>query len=90
MAQYQALAGLLTTRDMEVKRLSFDDLSGWQLELVSGVELRLGHDELLERVNRFLKLSRGILAPHLQEIARVDTRYSNAVAVQWLDDKNSD
>lgn len=87
MSQYQALAGLLTTRDMEVKRLSFDDLAGWKLELVSGVELRLGHDQLLERVNRFLELSRGVLAPHLAKIARVDTRYSNAVAVQWKLDK---
>ena len=87
MSQYQALAGLLTTRDMEVKRLTFDDLAGWHLELVSGVELHLGHDELLERVNRFLKLSRGVLAPHLAKVARVDTRYSNAVAVQWKDGK---
>ena len=87
MSQYQALAGLLTTRDMEVKRLSFDDLAGWQLELVSGVELRLGHDELLERVHRFLTLSHGVLAPYLAKIARIDTRYSNAVAVQWKEDK---
>lgn len=83
MAQYQALAGLLTTKDMEVRRLSFDDLSGWQLELVSGIRLQLGHDELLERVGRFLRLTRGLLAPHLQKIAGVDTRYNNAVAVQW-------
>lgn len=83
MAQYQALAGLLTTRDMEVRRLSFDDLAGWQLELVSGIQLRLGHDELLERINRFLALSRGVLAPHLERIARVDARYSNAIAVEW-------
>ncbi|WP_299582690.1 FtsQ-type POTRA domain-containing protein [uncultured Microbulbifer sp.] len=83
MSQYQALASLLTTRDMEVKRLSFDDLSGWHLELVSGIELKLGHDALLERVNRFLSLSRGLLAPYLQKVAGVDTRYGNAVAVQW-------
>lgn len=87
MSQYQALAGLLTTRDMEVKRLSFDDLAGWHLELISGVELRLGHDELLERVNRFLQLSRSVLAPHLEKVASVDTRYGNAVAVQWKNDK---
>ena len=86
VAQYQALAGLLTTRDMEVKRLSFDDLAGWRLELLSGVELHLGHDELLERVDRFLKLSRGVLAPHLAKVARVDTRYGNAVAVQWKEE----
>lgn len=83
VAQYQALTGLLTTEDMEVKRLSFDDLAGWRLELVSGVELHLGRDELLERVNRFMQLSRGVLAPHLEKIARVDTRYGNAVAVKW-------
>ena len=83
MTQYQALAGLLTTKDMEVRRLSFDDLAGWQLELVSGIRLQLGHDELLERVDRFLSLTRGVLAPHLQKIAGVDARYNNAVAVQW-------
>ncbi|WP_353376034.1 cell division protein FtsQ/DivIB [Microbulbifer sp. SSSA007] len=87
MSQYQALAGLLTTRDMEVKRLSFDDLGGWHLELVSGIELKLGHDALLERVNRFLFLSRGLLAPHLHKIAGVDTRYGNAVAVQWKNEE---
>ncbi|HEY8570096.1 cell division protein FtsQ/DivIB [Microbulbifer sp.] len=90
MAQYQALAGLLTTKDMEVRRLSFDDLSGWQLELVSGIRLQLGHDELLERVGRFLRLTRGVLAPHLQKIAGVDTRYNNAVAVQWKEKDKTD
>ena len=83
MAQYQALAGLLTTKDMEVRRLSFDELAGWQLDLVNGIRLQLGHDELLERVNRFLSLTRGVLAPHLQKVAGVDTRYNNAVAVEW-------
>ncbi|WP_444900074.1 cell division protein FtsQ/DivIB [Microbulbifer sp. VAAC004] len=87
MSQYQALAGLLTTRDMEVKRLSFDDLSGWHLELMSGIELKLGHEALLERVNRFLTLSRGLLAPYLQKVAEVDTRYGNAVAVQWKNEQ---
>ena len=88
MMQYQALAGLLTTKDMEVRRLSFDDLAGWQLELVSGIQLQLGHDELLERVDRFLSLTRGVLAPHLQKISGVDARYNNAVAVQWKPAKN--
>lgn len=83
MAQYQALAGLLTTKDMEVRRLSFDDLAGWQLELVNGIQLQLGHDELLARVDRFLSLTRGVLAPHLQKVAGVDARYNNAVAVEW-------
>jgi len=83
MAQYQALAGLLTTKDMEVRRLSFDELAGWQLDLVNGIRLQLGHDELLERVDRFLSLTRGVLAPHLQKVAGVDTRYNNAVAVEW-------
>ncbi|WP_444919712.1 cell division protein FtsQ/DivIB [Microbulbifer sp. CnH-101-G] len=87
MSQYQALAGLLTTRDMEVKRLSFDDLSGWHLELMSGIELKLGHEALLERVNRFLTLSRGLLEPYLQKVAEVDTRYGNAVAVQWKNEQ---
>ncbi|MFA0812083.1 cell division protein FtsQ/DivIB [Microbulbifer epialgicus] len=87
ISQYQALAGLLTTRDMEVKRLSFDDLGGWRLELVSGIELKLGHDALLERVNRFLFLSRGLLAPHLEKVAGVDTRYGNAIAVQWKNEQ---
>ncbi|WP_231759784.1 cell division protein FtsQ/DivIB [Microbulbifer elongatus] len=88
MLQYQALAGLLTTKDMEVRRLSFDDLAGWQLELVSGIHLQLGHDELLERVDRFLSLTRGVLAPHLQKIAGVDARYNNAVAVRWKPTEN--
>ncbi len=88
MMQYQALAGLLTTKDMEVRRLSFDDLAGWQLELVSGIHLQLGHDELLERVDRFLSLTRGVLAPHLQKVAGVDARYNNAVAVQWKATEN--
>ncbi|WGL17938.1 FtsQ-type POTRA domain-containing protein [Microbulbifer bruguierae] len=89
MAQYQALAGLLTTKDMEVRRLSFDELAGWQLELVSGIRLQLGHDELLERVGRFLSLTRGVLAPHLQKVSGVDTRYNNAVAVQWKSKENT-
>ena len=90
MAQYQALAGLLTTKDMEVRRLTFDDLAGWQLELVNGIQLQLGHEELLARVDRFLSLTRGVLAPHLQKVAGVDTRYNNAVAVAWKNNKTTE
>lgn len=86
MRQYKLLASLLAASDMEVKRLSFDGLTGWQLELASGLQLRLGHDELLARMQRFFTLAQGVLAPHLQKVVRVDTRYSNAVAVRWDDE----
>lgn len=83
MLKYKMFTSLLASGGMEVQRLSFDELTGWQLELKSGLQLWLGHDELLARVDRFLKLAQGMLAPHLQKIVRVDTRYRNAVAVRW-------
>lgn len=84
MERYRDLNALLQGSGMSIASLQLEN-AGWLLEMKSGVRMVLGTGELLQKVERFLALSKGLLAPYLDRVAGVDARYSNALAVQWKD-----
>lgn len=55
----------------------------WTLELADGVRVALGTDDVSERFQRFVTVYEQALKTRMNEVASVDARYSNGVAVQW-------
>jgi len=66
--------------------LSLETRGAWTLTLNSGVEVVLGRDQVSRRFERFITVYENRLASRLNEVSRVDARYSNGVAVQWKAD----
>ncbi len=83
VARYAELSSLLAGEGLRLMSLGTDKRGSWRAELDGGVELRLGTGELLDKLRRFARVYRAELQPRFAEVAYVDLRYSNGLAVGW-------
>lgn len=84
--QYQQVHELLSMNGHQVVALTLSERFAVDVELLSGIHLRLGREGLLERVQRFIDLFPSIIRHKTQPIDYVDLRYDTGVAVAWKND----
>jgi cell division protein FtsQ len=66
-----------------ITRLSLDARRALELELASGLVVRLGRRQASGRLLRFVRSYAKALAPRITDIESVDLRYTNGFAVRW-------
>lgn len=66
--------------------LAVEQRGAWTLTLSNGIEVVLGRDQVEQRFERFITVYENRLAARVDEVSRIDVRYSNGVAVQWKAD----
>lgn len=89
MQQYQVLSQMLRAQGFAIERLDLRERGSWFATLEakeSGqrIELLLGRDHVVEKVRRFLTIHDKTLKDQIANIARIDLRYANGLAVTWL------
>lgn len=83
MQQYQMLSQMLRPMGFSVARLELRARGSWFLSTGEGIELLLGRDHLVEKMRRFSAIYDKALKAQQANIARIDLRYSNGLAVAW-------
>ena len=83
--QYLQVRELLEINGHTVVALTLSERFAVDVELLSGIHLRLGREGLLERVQRFIDLFPAIIRHNTKPIDYVDLRYDTGVAVAWKD-----
>ncbi|TRX76288.1 cell division protein FtsQ/DivIB [Pseudomonas mangiferae] len=92
MQQYQMLSQLLRPLGFTLTRLELRERGSWFLTTTSGtagggtgqsLELLLGRDHLVEKMRRFITIYDKALKEQIANIASVDLRYPNGLAVGW-------
>lgn len=77
---------------LRLARVTLDPRGAWELIVTStqgtgtnsgGVAIRLGRQDVPERLDRFLNAASPLIATRAGEMAYVDMRYSNGFAVGW-------
>jgi cell division protein FtsQ len=77
---------------LRLARVTLDPRGAWELIVTStqgtatnngGVAIRLGRQEVSQRLDRFLTAASPLIATRAGEMAYVDMRYSNGFAVGW-------
>jgi cell division protein FtsQ len=87
MIQYQELSTALSPADQTIEILTLDARGSWQFTNQHDVRVLLGKDDIMERVHRFVLISGSSdFVASLDFVRKVDTRYSNGVAVDWKED----
>lgn len=86
MLQYQNLSLLLRSRNLFVDRLWVDPKNSWRMKLKNGINIVLGKDDLLVKMQRFIKVYDQYLLVNVNAIATVDLRYVNGLAVEWTNE----
>jgi cell division protein FtsQ len=88
MQQYQVLSQMLRPLGFSIVRLELRDRGSWFLTTGAGsagpgIELLLGRDNLIPKMRRFIAIYDKTLKDQITNIARVDLRYANGLAVGW-------
>jgi cell division protein FtsQ len=81
--RYLAVQGRMLEIGMRIAALRLDERGAWEMDLDSGVTVRLGRRDVEERIDRFIKTTSQVIAHRLTEITYVDMRYSNGFAIGW-------
>ena len=81
--RYMATQGQMLEAGMRIAALRLDERGAWEMDLDSGVTVRLGRRQVDERLARFIHTAAQVIAHRLSEISYVDMRYSNGFAIGW-------
>jgi len=81
--RYLSVQGRMLEAGMRIAALRLDARGAWEMDLDSGVTVRLGRRDVDERIDRFIRTASQVISHRLNEIAYVDMRYSNGFAIGW-------
>ncbi|PSF10504.1 cell division protein FtsQ [Marinobacter fuscus] len=83
IAMARTMSDELTGYGLGFAGLTLEARGAWTLVLSNGIEVVLGRDQVEQRFERFITVYENRLASRVDEVSRIDARYSNGVAVQW-------
>ena len=83
MQIFQMLGQVLGPSGLKIAAIEEDALGEWQVTFSNGLSVALGRDDLLERAERFYRVYDSVIGARLDQVAHVDARYRNGVAVSW-------
>jgi cell division protein FtsQ len=81
--RYLSTEGRMQEAGMRIAALRLDERGAWEMDLDSGVTVKLGRRDVDERIDRFIRTASQVIAHRLTDIAYVDMRYSNGFAIGW-------
>src|ERR1700730_8300020 len=81
--RYLSVQGRMLEAGMRIAALRLDARGAWEIDLDSGVTVRLGRRDVDERIERFIHTASQVISHRLNEITYVDMRYSNGFAIGW-------
>lgn len=88
MEQYRAMNSILRGLGMTIVELELTERMSWFLRLDNGIRLVIDQVDTIEKLQRFAYLYERQLKPDAENIASIDLRYRNGVAVGWKVQKN--
>ena len=80
---YEKLSKLLKTQDLFISEIHLHENQAWDLTLNNGVILRLGKQDIEQRLLRFIHVYPKLFVARFDRISCIDLRYSNGIAVSW-------
>ncbi|MEQ8857367.1 MAG: FtsQ-type POTRA domain-containing protein [Pseudomonadales bacterium] len=83
MEVYQMLESRVDAAGLSVVRLEENALGEWLMTLDGGATVALGNESISVRLDRVLAAYRRVLAERMDQVAHVDARYDNGIAVGW-------
>lgn len=83
LARYRELEARFAVVDETIVALRVDSRGALDVELINGLEIRLGRDEIDRKIARLIGIYGDQILPRREQIRRLDLRYSNGFAVAW-------
>lgn len=83
MEAFHRFQEVLGEHDLVIEVLQENASGEWRITLSNGVTVMLGNQRLLNRIRRFTLVYSQALSDRIENVAYVDARYANGVAVRW-------
>ncbi len=83
MHAYREAHALLNKVGLQLARLVQDERRAWWITTDNGLEISLGREHFLKRLQLFVDIYPQVLASQVDKIAAVDLRYTNGFTVRW-------
>ncbi len=83
LENFQQVTETLSPLGLTVTQMHLDKRRAWHLQLDNAVLLELGRADAWQRLQRFVRAWPAVFAGRLDELQRVDLRYSNGFSVSW-------
>lgn len=82
LTMFSHIQQLLTYHQFAVRKVWLTERYAWRLELADGLNLKLGRDDTLKRIQRFIDLYPQ-MQQHRPDMAEIDLRYDTGIAVRY-------
>jgi len=83
LEQFRLVSQVLSLVDLQIKTLELENRGAWNIYFKNGLRVKLGRDEILERLQRFIAVYKTDLSGRIKDVDVVDARYPHGVAVTW-------
>lgn len=81
--QYRKMEEIISPLQLQLTTIELAQRGAWQVKLDNGIHLKLGTQDVLVRLRGFVEIYQQALQQQSQQIAYVDLRYSNGMAIGW-------
>jgi cell division protein FtsQ len=82
LKEYQQMQAILTPLNLSITRVILSPRYAWEVVLNNGMTLRLGKQQVLERLQRFTKVYPQLAEKQQGTVEYIDLRYPNGFAVK--------
>lgn len=86
---YQMAKAIIEPLQLQILEIHMDSRRAINIKLNNGIEVILGREATRTRLERFARVYRKLLIKRANDIATVDLRYSNGLAIGWRSPKSS-
>mgnify|MGYP001813752356 CR=1 FL=1 len=83
LEQYRVMSRALAPTGLHIAGVTLDERRAWRLLTDNGIELELGRADTRRRLQRFVQAWQTVFVHRVDELRRVDLRYSNGFSVRW-------
>ena len=83
LEQFELVSQVLSSTDLRPIKLELEARGAWSVTLSNGLLVRLGREDVLERLQRFIAVYKSDLSGRIGQIVGVDARYPHGVSVEW-------
>ena len=90
MQHCYAMNGYLQKINLSISQCGMNARRTWQLHLSNGIRVKLGKEQMLSRLQRFINSLDGALKKYIDRIAYADLRYSNGFSIKWKPQPEAD
>ncbi len=85
LVRYAELRKKVAEHHIRLHAVSLERRGAWALMIDSGIRVELGKERIDERVDRLIAVYSRLIAKRRAKIDKIDTRYTNGVAISWLE-----